>query len=80
MMSPVYDFISDCNHDQHFFLVLKAVLFMQKLRDILDHSPECRGKYELVPLSGTETNKIADILVGMHNAANLEMHDNVDAN
>lgn len=53
---------------------------MQKLRDILDHSPECKGKYELVPLSGTETNKIADVLVEMYNAANLEMHDNVDAN
>ena len=53
---------------------------MRKLRDILDHSPECRGKYELVPLSGTETNEIADILVGMHNAANLEMDDDVDTN
>ena len=53
---------------------------MRKLRDILDHSYECRGKYELVPLSGTETNKIADILVGMHNAANLEMDDDVDTN
>ena len=53
---------------------------MRKLRDILDRSDECRGKYELVPLSGTETNQIADILVGMYNAANLEMHDNVDAN
>ena len=79
-MPPVYDYYSECNHDQHFCLVLKVVLFMRKLRDILDHSDECRGKYELVPLSGTETNKIADILVGMHNAANLEMHDNVDAN
>lgn len=53
---------------------------MRKLRDILDHSPECRGKYELVPLSGTETNKIADVLVGMHNAANIELNERVDAN
>ena len=53
---------------------------MRKLRDILDRSPECRGKYELVPLSGNETNKIADVLVGMYNAANVEMHENVDAN
>ena len=53
---------------------------MRKLRDILDRSPECRGKCELVPVSGTETNKIADVLVGIYNAANLEMHENVDAN
>ena len=46
---------------------------MRKLRDILDCSPDCRGKYELVPLSGTDTNKIADVLVGMYNATNLEI-------
>ena len=48
---------------------------MQKLKEILDNSPECRGKYELVPLSGTETNKIADILVAMYNDPNLAMDE-----
>jgi len=53
---------------------------MRKLRDILDRSPECKGKYELVPLSGTETNKIADVLVGMYNEANIEVDEHADAN
>ena len=46
------------------------VLFIRKLRDILDACPECKGKYELVPISGKETNEIADVLVGIYNAAN----------
>jgi len=57
-----------------------VVLFMRKLKDILDHSPECKGKYELVPISGTETNKIADVLVEMYNAAKIELDEHVDAN
>ena len=56
-----------------FFFVLKVVLFMRKLKYILDNSHECRGKCELVLLSGTETNKIADVLVGMYKDTNLEM-------
>ena len=72
MMPPhVYDSYFHCNHDQHFFLVLKVVLFMQKLSYILEHSRECKGKYELVFLS--ETNKIADVVVGMYKDTNLEM-------
>jgi len=55
--------ITDSNHDQHCFLILKVVLFIRKLTEILDHCPKCEGKYQLVPLSKTETNKIADILV-----------------
>ncbi|XP_020622141.1 stimulator of interferon genes protein-like isoform X3 [Orbicella faveolata] len=58
----------------------QVVLFMRKLKDILDHSPECKGKYELVPISGTETNKIADVLVEMYNAAKIELDEHVDAN
>ena len=50
---------------------------MRKLKDILDDSDECRGKCELVLLSGTDTNKIADVLVGMYKDPNLEMQ--VDA-
>jgi len=55
--------ITDCNDDQHCFLILKVVLFIRKLTEILDHCPKCEGKYQLVTLSKTETNKIADILV-----------------
>ena len=51
---------------------------MRKLSYILEHSRECRGKYELVFLSETETSKIADVVVGMYNDANLEMQ--FDAN
>ena len=51
---------------------------MRKLSHILDNSRKCKGKCELVLLSGTETNKIADVLVGMHKDANLEMQ--VDGN
>ena len=54
------------------------VLFMRKLKYILDDSRECRGKYELVFLSETETNKIADVLVGMYKDAKLKMQ--VDGN
>ena len=53
---------------------------MRKLKDILDHSDDCKGKYELVPISGNDTNKIADVLVGMYNAANIELDEHVDAN
>jgi len=48
---------------------------MRKLTEILDNSPECRGKYQLVPISGTETNKIADVLVTTYNNPNVEVAD-----
>ena len=51
---------------------------MRKLSLILENCKECRGKYELVLLSGDKTNKIADVLVGMYKDANLEMQ--VDGN
>ena len=54
------------------------VLFIRKLREILDNCAKCRGKYELVPISGNETNKIADVLVGIHNAANIELDEGAD--
>lgn len=38
------------------------VLFIRKLKEILDECPECRNKYELVPFSG-EHDQIADVLV-----------------
>jgi len=53
---------------------------MRKLSSILDACPECKGKYELVPFSGTETNKIGDVLVGKYNAANIELDEHVDPN
>ena len=58
---------------------LKVVLFIQKLTEILENSEECRGTYELVPISGNDPHEISDVLVGMHNAANIEMH-NPEAN
>ncbi|PFX29186.1 stimulator of interferon genes protein-like isoform X2 [Stylophora pistillata] len=51
----------------------QVVLFIRKLREILDKSEECRGSYELVPISGNDPNEIANVLVGMHNAANIEV-------
>ena len=39
---------------------------MRKLSYILEHSHECKGKYELVFLLETDTNKIADVVVGMY--------------
>lgn len=56
----------------------QVVLFIRKLREILDDSEECRGKYELVPISGNDTNKIADVLVGMHGAASIDLEDETD--
>ena len=38
------------------------VLFIRKLKEILDICAECKGKYELVPTSG-ENDQIADVLV-----------------
>ena len=40
---------------------------MRELSDILEHCRECKGKYELVFLSETDTKKIADVVVGMYN-------------
>lgn len=51
------------------------VLFIRKLKEILDASTECKDKYELVPISGDETNKIADVLVGIHDAARIELDE-----
>ena len=50
---------------------------MRKLKYILDNSDECKGKCELVLLSGTDTNKIADVVVRIHKDTNVEMQ--VDA-
>ena len=57
----------------YFFFFLKVVLFIQKLKEILDGCPKCLDKYELVPISGNQTNKIADVLVGIHDAACIEL-------
>lgn len=42
------------------------VLFIRKLREILDGSEECRGKYELVPISGEENQIAVRILRDEH--------------
>ena len=49
---------------------------MRKLSYILEHSRECKGKYELVFLS--ETNKIADVVVGMYKDAKRRLEMEVD--
>ena len=42
-------------------LYKQVVLFISKLKEILDECPECRNKYELVPFSG-ERDTIANVL------------------
>ena len=57
------------------------VLFIRKLKEILDRCPECKGKYELVTISGDRQNgkNIADVLVDMDQAANIELGEGVEA-
>ena len=56
------------------------VLFIRKLREILDSCKDCEGKYELVPISEEgargyprDQNSIADVLVRMHQDPNLQL-------
>ena len=59
------------------------VLFIRKLREILDGCKDCKGKYVLVPISGEraprderdgrDQNRIADVLVRMHQDPNFQM-------
>ena len=61
------------------------VLFIRKLRDILNSCKDCKGKYVLVPISGEraprderdgrDQNRIADVLVRMHQDPNFQMED-----
>ena len=67
-------------HHQDFFLLLKVVLFMRKLSYILEHCCECKGKYELVFLSETDTKKIADVVVGMYKDTKRCLERQVGAN
>lgn len=53
------------------------VLFIRKLREILDSSEECRGKYELVPVSGEE-NQIADVLVRILRDEHLQLNQRAE--
>jgi len=52
----------------------QVVLFIRKLKEILDGCPSCRGKYELVPISG-EREEIADVLVQMLQDASLDLDE-----
>ena len=54
------------------------MLFIRKLREILDECKDCKGKYELVPISG-ERDQIADVLVQMHRDANLQLEKGAEA-
>ena len=51
------------------------VLFIWKLIEILNSSEECKGTYELMQISGNDPNEFSNVLIGMHNAANIEMHN-----
>ena len=57
------------------------VLFIRKLKEILDRCPDCKGKYELVTISGDRENgkNIADVLVEMDKAANIQLGEEVEA-
>ena len=54
------------------------MLFTRKLKEILDGCPDCRGKYELVPLSG-ERGQIASVIVQMHHDARLILDERAEA-
>ena len=47
------------------FLFQQVVLFYRKLREILGGCKECKGRYELVLISGEVKDEIADVLVPM---------------
>ena len=59
------------------------VLFIRKLTEILDKCDDCKGKYELVPLSaegapGDERdergqNRISDVLVRIHQDPSVQL-------
>lgn len=50
------------------------MLFIRKLKEILDDCPDCRGKYELVTLSG-KRNQIASVIVQMLHDARLTLDE-----
>ena len=54
------------------------MLFIRKLKEILDGCPDCRGKYELVPISG-EKNQVADVIVQRHHDADLQLDEGTEA-
>ena len=49
----------------------QVVLFIRKLKEILDKCPECKNKYELVPIG--DDNQIADVLVQKIKDADVPM-------
>ena len=57
------------------------VLFYCKLTEILERCEDCKGKYELVTISGDCQNgkNIADVLVEMEKAPNIELGEGDEA-
>lgn len=53
------------------------MLFIWKLKEILDVSIECKDKYELVLILGDEINKIVDVLVGIYDVVRIEFDEYV---
>ncbi|XP_074613458.1 stimulator of interferon genes protein 2-like [Acropora palmata] len=55
----------------------QVVLFIRKLKEILDKCPECKNKYELVPIG--DNNQIADVLVQKIKDADVPMEAETNA-
>ena len=47
--------------------------FTSKLSEILDESPECRGSCRLVLIPKDDADKIADILVKIQSAVEIDL-------
>ena len=61
-----------------FFFIGQVVLFIRKLKEILDGDKNLEGKYELVTISG-EKNQIADVIVQRHHDADLQLDGGAEA-
>ena len=61
------------------------VLFIRKLKEILDKCEDCKGKYQLVPISAErapgdegdegDQNRISDVLVRIHQDPSVQLED-----
>ena len=61
------------------------VLFIRKLKKILDECDDCKGKYQLVPISAErapgddgderDQNRISDVLVRIHQDPTMQLED-----
>ena len=54
------------------------MLFVHKLKEILDSCKDLKGKYELVTISG-EKNQIADVIVQRHHDTDVDLDEGAKA-